>query len=100
MIVTYQKADGTRVDVKHGGGIGGQQPSFSLGSDEYINEMGGKAGLFITQLYFKTNKGRQYGPYGTAGGGEFSAVVKGQACGFSGTQSDRLFKICMHFIAD
>lgn len=100
LVVTYQKADGTRVDIQHGGDGGSQQASFNLASDEWINEIGGRGGQYIDQLYFKTNTGRQYGPYGGNGGGAFCAVIDGQACGFSGGDGGWLDQICMHYISN
>ncbi len=43
----------------------------TLNSDEKIVGISGRAGLYIDQLLFETNQGRQLGPYGGLGGNPF-----------------------------
>ncbi|XP_074560953.1 horcolin-like [Curcuma longa] len=74
------------------GGKGGQFHEFKLGSGEYINWMVGSVCEFddetcISQLEFKTNFGKQHGPFGRIDGGRrFSVPVMdgGRIVGFFG----------------
>lgn len=56
--------DGVSASV-HGNSQGGALSSLVLEPDEFVVEVYGRAGLFVDQLYFVTNRGRKVG-----GGGE------------------------------
>lgn len=102
--VTYQVADGSFVERKHGGSGGKPQESFALTPDEYINAMSGRFGDIMDQLSFKTNAGRVYGPFGGEGGMPFTFDAPGRARGFHGSTGDfadsgeMLKRICMDYI--
>ncbi len=60
----------------HGGNFGNQQcRTDALESDEYLVEINGRAGAYVNAVGYKTNKGRQIGPYGGTGGNAFSQTL-------------------------
>ena len=60
-------------------GLDDKQPketkTFNLHDDEYISYAKGGAGFVLDSLAFVTNKGRQFGPLGGDGGGEFCTLT-------------------------
>ncbi|KAG6530561.1 horcolin-like [Zingiber officinale] len=73
------------------GGTGGVEAhEFELGRGEYINKIFGSINDYngetcIAKLGFKTNLGKQHGPFGAGGGKEFIVpVVNGRIVGFFG----------------
>ena len=65
--------DGITVKYKNGeqgphGGTGGGPNTFSLEDKEFITEVDVREGGVIQSLTFRTNKGKEYGPFGGKGG--------------------------------
>ena len=69
--ISWETADGTRVDGPYHGGGGGNEDSFTLEPGETIQVIGGASGDYVDRLGFETSLGRSYGPYGGDGGNPF-----------------------------
>lgn len=98
--LVWTAADGTTVTGPlrghplGGSGAGGHTETFTLDFDEYITEVKGKSGDYITQITFVTNK-RTSQPYGQAGDSTYSLTVPSPTAtqstvliGFSGKSQD------------
>ncbi|KAJ9565545.1 hypothetical protein OSB04_001511 [Centaurea solstitialis] len=89
---TYLNTQGEAIDSPTYGGNGGTNHSIILSEDEEIIEMGATIGVYdnnvvITSLFFGTNKGLIYGPYGMNEGLPLP-LIKGKFIGFYGICGD------------
>ncbi|KAG6530541.1 horcolin-like [Zingiber officinale] len=91
--------DRNKVATSRAGGSGGKFHEFELRAGEYINSMVGSVREYngetcITQLEFRTNLGKQHGPFGAAGSNRFTVPVKdGRIVGFFGRYTKYVNKI-------
>lgn len=63
----YQQNNGTLLTGQWHGGLDGAQNVVMLDEDEIILNVSGRAGWYVDQITFDTNK-KRYGPYGGDGG--------------------------------
>merc|ERR1711976_229091 len=84
----------------HGVASHGTRDTFELADDEYLNEfkvckfsVGTSRIGYLSQVIFKTSKGRQFGPYGSA---TCSSKITGRISGIwlAGTQGDAIHRLC------
>eukprot|EP00514_Thraustochytrium_sp_LLF1b_P003893 CAMPEP_0184507152 /NCGR_PEP_ID=MMETSP0198_2-20121128/93_1 /TAXON_ID=1112570 /ORGANISM="Thraustochytrium sp., Strain LLF1b" /LENGTH=685 /DNA_ID=CAMNT_0026896887 /DNA_START=781 /DNA_END=2838 /DNA_ORIENTATION=- len=65
--------------VRFGGGGGHDNHPFELGPGEWISEIRGRRGMYLDQIQFFTNLGRESERYGSEGGEPFSLHLPGYA---------------------
>lgn len=85
--------------VRHGN-TGPSIRSVQLASDEYIVALYGGSGGYVDQLYFRTNKGRDFG-LGGSGGTEFYATapqgVAATLASVQGINSNYLYRLLLNW---